>query len=523
MPEVKVVKTLEEIKDGRLLNLDDLNSLSWVSLPKILPTKFIVEVPGIYRTSYDGRDVSVPEYTVEKELTSLNGAISEDDRACVPIIKGCIAIDLSIAWYNAQILCDVAKSLNIHGENGWWQEYQRTVVLYARATEKYKDLVNSLLLHFEPSAREEIRIYLLCKILEQCASKACWDLEYGLTKDINEHSNNRQNLSQTHIEHWSFLFSLTAAVVAESIGYTKAYDECLYFKTGVNSNRKDKKQLHPSDPSYKNNQIEILQNKLSIAKKQLIKFIDFRKREGLPIENSSAGQTISHNIGVFTKHVMLLFSSCSSNPTADEEIPLIGLQNYIPIYAPPKRASINPIDKDIVQMEQELIGRHTSIRSDFDVMSDHQFIMNISRDFIKLLLLVHMRYRNSFDSKNTWSLFESPGFANKTQYFTILGKYMEPMSECLALIIQYVKNFITAQPRNIAEINHLLMEVREMLDSLQFYMNCTNTHDCQASDKPIRILNTLCSTLDETFDVATGLDEYNARDNLHKRHGISVV
>jgi hypothetical protein len=47
--------------------------------------------------------------------------------------------------------------------------------------------------------------------------------------------------------------------------------------------------------------------------------------------------------------------------------------------------------------------------------------------------------------------------------------------------------------------------------------------DCQASDKPIRILNTFSSTLDETFDIATGLDEYNTHDNLHKRHGISVV
>jgi uncharacterized protein YozE (UPF0346 family) len=151
--------------------------------------------------------------------------------------------------------------------------------------------------------------------------------------------------------------------------------------------------------------------------------------------------------------------------------------------------------------------------------------MNIPRDFIKLLLLVHMRYRNSFDSKDTytWYLFESPSFTNKTQYFTILGKYMELMSECFTLIIQYIKNPIRAQPRNIIETNHLLMEVREMLDSLQFYMHCTNTHDCQASDKPIRILNTLCSTLDETFDSATGLDDHNAHDNLHKRHGISVV
>jgi hypothetical protein len=307
MPEVKVVKTLEEIKDGRLLSLDDLNSLSWVSLPEIPPTKFIVEVPGIHITSYDGRNVSVRGYTVEKDLTSLNGAISEDDRVCVPIFKGCIAIDLSIAWYNAQILCDVAKSLNIHGENGWCQEYQRTVVLYARATEKYKHLINSLLSHFEPNAREEVRIYLLSKILEQCASKSCWDLEYGLTKDINEHSNGSQNLPQDQVNHWGYLFSLTAAVTAESIGYTKAYDECLYVKSRANSSRgkKDKRLLHPSDPYYKNNQIEILQSKLSVAKKQLIKLIDSREKEDLSIASTSTDQNISHNIGVFTKRVIL--------------------------------------------------------------------------------------------------------------------------------------------------------------------------------------------------------------------------
>jgi len=525
MPGVKVVKTLEEIKDGKLLSLDDLSSLSWISLPEIPATKFIVEVPGIHRTAYGGRDASVPGYIVEKELMSLNGAISEDDRVCVPIIKGCIVIDLAIAWYNAQIHCDVAKSFGLNGDNGWWERYQCTVILYATAAEKYKGLINSLLSHFEPGAQEEVRIYLLCKILGLYASKTCWDLEYGLTKDINEHLNDWQHLPQSHIEHWGYLFSLTAAVVAESIGYTKAYDECLYFKARSSSNtgRKDKVLLHPSDPSYKNNQIDILQSKLSIAKKQLVKLMESMKREEQSTTSISANQNVSHNIGGFTKRVMLLFSSCSNNSTTDEQIPLIELQNYSPIYAPPKRASINPIDKDIVQMEHELIGRYTSRISDPDVISEHQFLMNICGDFTKLLLLVHMRYRNSFGVRDSyiWTLFESPGSANKALYFTIVGKYMEIMSACLNLVIQYIKNYIFDQPRNIAETDPLLIEVKGILDSMQFYMDCTSTHDCQASDKPISILNKLCASLDVIFSDTTTPDK--ASSYLYKRHSISAI
>lgn len=483
MPNERIVTSIGDITEGSLLKFEDYSGIWSINAGIIPKTTFTVEIPAIHSFSRN-RNFSEASYILTKELTSLNDAILIDTRARIPILKRSIVMDLLLSWYQAQIYIEVAQSLSL-GDQSYFERrrlYQQSVILFYKASLKYKELIGDLLPYFEPEDREKTKIYLLCDTIAHCAVSACIDLEYGLAKDIEEYSNYIEATPIIIIDSWEYLFSISVALFSEYQSLCKAvalykfeeYRSLQQHETPLIKSSKIKRPLHASDSRHENLMLTLQKNRLDKLKDKIIEFKKLKSEIKINPSPSEENEKIVQNSSILLKGIMFFSKVCRNHHADEENAPLIEWwSNYIPLYISPRGAT-NSIDLDIIKLEYNLQESQNCIDQ-----SNTNYLESLQNS-VKLLALTLMRYKTYLSSNVTsyFRLFEPTLSLNQKQYYKILHEHLKIIFKFLNNIVREVKSK-SIETCDLAEIRKCLKEIKQIIDDV------SNVNDKVNCDQPV--------------------------------------
>ena len=488
--KVKILESLDEIAQGKLLKIEDFEGLEEIKVTKTIP-EFEIELPGVCDYSH------TTNYSKQASLIKIS--FNSLERLAFPIIRGCIALNLVVKWCQADAY--LAKARSYHLCN-LYNQYQRSVMLCVYAFDHYKTLINELLSYFEPNTHQAIKSRIFYNLLWQIPGRAIRDLEYGLIRDIDFHKNSAQNTPEPLIHSWIELLGVAAALLADCV-------------------------LHITHQDIKDD-LAIRNQGLQKCREHLAAFMA-RRNPALNNSEINASNPLSVKVPralLLSTYSLTLFTNiCSGDIISREKTPLLDLlAGHTPIYLKPRSAPANALDRDIILEEKSIVE---------EIASNPNSLLEwlaLALRGEKLLVLIHMRYKSSLDDNRDsyLGIFVTNAITNKEQYYKILNFYLEDIIiKALSQSLNILK--IYHNPGTVLGIKpntYAIAEISALAQELEFYVHqysakFNNTLGQKCTDMLLKLSSNL-ENFNITFTEQSRVNDLTT-NKIRKRHAANLL
>lgn len=510
----KKVDTIEEVTNGELLSVNDFMGMH--------TTRFDANALGDLN-SYILKTKKFPRYNSDGTLRH------NVEFICIqiemPILKECIVKELARKWSHPQyyIAAIYEHKDRYRGRENYSPRlyFEKIVMQYAKAIELYKQLVYELLSLFKEEDREAAKSKMMCGVVGEHINHMSRDLAYGLQDDIAGQKKDFgiANIPQNLIDTWTDLCNIVDAWIAEIQPYRK--EQQLYrhnkdledFKSGKISialtrhpdlkNSLDQWYIYPR--SY------ILNNFLK--ERALALNLPVPQGETINVKMHPSTMTFVHATQMASRLWNNAFTYNSATENSESVKLLDKLEGYKAKYCAPKAVSISLVDAEII-LQEKLIVRSLVQVDRQDVAG----LLDTTQSAIKLLSLIHMRYKISLETKNDdtyFAFFKSVSLIDKENYYDIFSFYLENIFQhCLTPLLKLIS------PVPDVYSNEFKQTTEAVCAIIDFCYDLSNV-DSTSAKRAIKVLSEIkkLSGHESTINEANNLDEDT---NLRHRKSIKV-
>lgn len=506
----KKANTIDEVTAGKLLSNEDFNYISTERLDTSLPYTHKLELPSYWNEHRPGRICSDEAFTVERRVTP-------ELRIEMPMIKGFYIKELAIMWCHPNLYIDEEELYKRYTAG---TRFQFIVFLYAKAAELYKSLILEILPLFKEEDRETVKYRMLARTVGACALQMARELGGGLRDDIKDKKREFgvANIPQRTIDIWTDYCNLVDAWIVEGKSYRIANDVYIYnnycqkLKAGlIDTNHY---RYPPKNPSQDPKGAWRIHSPSHYLK-------DFLKERALAL-NTPAGPYEAINVKIHPVAMLFLGGAQKASGLIDsmyipgitsydeESAKLLDqLEGYTPKYTSPKSARVNSIDKDIALLEKNVM-QAAECSSSITVKE----MLQVANDGIKLLSVVHMRYKTSLDSKEEstyFGFFRSASSIDKSTYYEIFSFYMDNIFQnCLPPLLR----LIIVRPDVYKDE---LKGAVDAVNALEEFSHDISGVDSTSARRAVKVLDGI-KDLCGRENIITSRNEISSATGLRQRH-----